>query len=507
MTDKEFARGYTGGATVPEIDYWTGPRIWERIARSNVILSKWFSGMAQAHALRRFHLDLVITRMPAGTPCPLDVGALAARLGDSCTVSPSADGRTIDVRMDTQLTITISDWFRSPAELGVMFLLPEGQYWHPQMPLRTVRVHALLSDEAGRFDIGAARDRIAIHFANALPATDADSWWHILVTGPQAFVFLHDIAKPVLVHLDGPQAIVRVGDRASINEREWAARPGDVYVRRRSPDDSDDVSLVHEATNTVVRVLIDEKVDPLAAFNFHLRQKQIIEELQTQTFRAVENADPRTIEAIRRLCDGRWFVLQSSNNEVFWAYPSDADPKVVHRLEETLQRLGVKILGVDEEGVSTILGNIDTTPGRFASTLTEAERAGAIPMALDRRVFWLIRELPLPARPSRNQLSALMALKAEYEARHGFDLLDGETAVTFAETEIPRLLFDPISLRGSRMLDIGFSGSMVSINLRARESSVLSAEELVDRYARDLDAVCQAVMQRLAEASVGVDAD
>lgn len=507
VTDKEFARGYVGTATVPDIDYWTGPRIWERVARSNTILNKWFSGMGQVHALRRFYLDLVITRMPTGSPCPLDVQDLAARLGESLSVTPAEDGRSFDVGVDARLRMTISDGFRSPAELGVMFLLPEGEFWHPQMPLRTIRVHALLSEEAGSFDIAAVRDRIAALFSAALPNSDAEAWWHVLSTGPQAFVFVHDIAKTISVRLDDPQVLVRVGDRASVAEHKWAAQPGDVFDRRRDPEDPDDIVHVDETTHTTVRILIEQPVEPLAAFEFHLRQEQIKAELQKHTFRAVRNADWRIIETIRRLCDFRWFILYASNNDVFWAYPPDAEPMAVERLEAALHRRGIEVQTVSDETIPTILGYLDTTPGKFGGLLTAADRAAATPLALERRIFWMTRDIPFAPRATRDHFAALVSFKAEYEARYGFDLFGGKTAVTFAGEEIRALLFDPISMRGSRMLDIDLSEGMASLHLRAREGSALSAEELANRYARELDDLSREIKQCLAGVSLDAGVD
>ncbi len=46
VTDKEYARGWKGPhELLPEIDYWNGARIWQRIATNEAILNKWFSGM------------------------------------------------------------------------------------------------------------------------------------------------------------------------------------------------------------------------------------------------------------------------------------------------------------------------------------------------------------------------------------------------------------------------------------------------------------------------------
>src|SRR5690606_30783404 len=128
---------------------------------------------------------------------------------------------------------------------------------------------------------------------------------------------------------------------------------------------------------------IDEKVDPITAFDYHLHQQQITAELRGHAFRAVENTDPRTIELIRRLCDPRWFVLSSSNNELFWAYPPDTNPTAVKRIEDALAKHAIEVRAVRDEDVPTILAGIDTTPREFSGRIISAENAGMTPMMLD----------------------------------------------------------------------------------------------------------------------------
>jgi hypothetical protein len=65
INDQEYLRGSSiDPALLPHTEYWTGRKIWERIASNSQILNKWFSGAAQVHGLRSVSLSLVISEMP-----------------------------------------------------------------------------------------------------------------------------------------------------------------------------------------------------------------------------------------------------------------------------------------------------------------------------------------------------------------------------------------------------------------------------------------------------------
>lgn len=499
VTDKEYLRGsHTPERDVPSIDCWNGRRIWDRVSRSNAILNKWFSGMAQAHALRRFFLDVVITRMPAGKPCPLDSKAVARELEKTCRVAAVPENRSFDVTVDAGLMLNLSDWFRGSDELGVGFLPPIEGLRLPNVPLRAVRVQALVSDGEGVFDAAAYRDRIATVITDALPDPGDGAWWHAVATAPQAFVFLQDVAKAVLVQIERPETFVRVGATGTRAERSWAMRPGDGFSLVGRPDDPEDVTWTHDATGAALQVLVEESVHPALAYQLHLRQSQIVRELRTHAFRAVERADAVVVETIRRLTDPRWFVLQSSSGEVFWAYPPDVNGALVEQLERALRRRGIEVLTVRDEDRSEILGSVEQAPPDCAGMLVTGERASVMPIVLDRRIFWISAERELRVRPSKEQALEVLKYKAGYEARHGYDLLAGETEATFASEELDALLCDPVSFRGSRMIDVGLGGRKVSIHLRVRDGSLASAAELADSYVEELTLICDDVLRLLA---------
>jgi hypothetical protein len=94
VTDREYLRGWPASAEfTPNIDYWNGERIWQRIAGNEAILNKWFGGMAQSHGLRVFFSDFVVLRMPQGECLRPDLAALSRRMNG--VPSPDLNDRLV----------------------------------------------------------------------------------------------------------------------------------------------------------------------------------------------------------------------------------------------------------------------------------------------------------------------------------------------------------------------------------------------------------------------------
>lgn len=495
VTDREYAR-LTDLESEIEIDYWNGRRIWEQVSKSNAILNKWFSGMAQAHALRRFFFDIVITRMPSGDACKLHAADVATALEPTCSIVTAEDG-SFDVTIDSTVSFHLTDWFRGSGELSVAFLPSKGAWWHPNAPLRTLRIQALISDEVGAYSVAVFRNRVAEVIVVALPNLGKNEWWHAVATPTQAFVFLQDITKASLVEVEGPETFIRVGDKPPATEHVWAFKPGSDYLHAVSPDGPDDIMWTHVESGSTLRVLVSEAIHPARAFDMRLRQDQIVKELHLHTFRAVEHADPTTVETLRRLVAPNWFVMTSSGGEVFWSYPPDADERVIRRLEGVLQRKGIDVLAVRDSDRDMLLRSVDSSPTGYGGMIVTGEHASVTPVALEERIFWFARDIELTGHPLIDKLVELAKFKMSYEAAHGHDALEGKAEHTFASEEIRRLLFDPMSIRGRRMLDIAVSNEAISIHLRIRERSIDIAELLASRYATDFADVCQEIVRRL----------
>lgn len=498
VTDKEYARG-SQMLKEPSlnIDYWNGRRIWERVSTSHAILNKWFSGMAQAHALRRFFLDVIVTRMPQGEPYPLDATAMAIALKESYKVIPVPESRSYNVIVDDKLSLNLSNWVRSMVDLGVPFLPPDAPHGCLNVPLRTIRVQAMLSEKLGVFDVAECRNRIAFLIANALPESRQDEWWHVLATAPQSLVFIQDVEKAVLVTLEAPETFVRLGGSTGM-ELNWAVRPSEAFTKVRDADDPDDECWVHGTTRTTLRVFVDQWIHPIMSDKMRLHQAQTIERLRRYTIRAVRGANSEIIDTIRRLSQPNWCVLQSSNGDAFWAYPPDVEARSVERLEKVFAQRGIKVLGVRDEDRESLIERIEVS-SVDDKVAVMGERELIFPVSLDKRTFWFQRDREVVASVSEEQMLSLVLFKAEYEDQHGYNLLGDKAEGRFASAELRRLLFDPFALRGRRMVDIGLPDGKVVVHLRIRDGSTSAAEKLAHSYVEEFEAVMEEVLRRAAE--------
>jgi hypothetical protein len=252
VNDREYIRGWPKGAEyTPVVDYWNGERIWERVARNPQILNKWFGGMAQSHGLRSFFSDLVVIEMPSGRSSDAKLSELAAALNGTDAPTPLDDIGTFTAEIGKALVVTISDSFASAADLKLPFSDPRSAAMPLNAPFRALRVHAANTSE-GVYDPDAILDRIVITIAGALTRPKNDSWWYVAAAPPQAFVFLQDVAKPVLVPIGRAKTFVRTDSESINDEQTWALDPGDGFVAASPPDDEGELTWTHEHTGVAL---------------------------------------------------------------------------------------------------------------------------------------------------------------------------------------------------------------------------------------------------------------
>jgi hypothetical protein len=496
VTDAEYLRlGQATDTFAPRIDYWNAQRIWDQVAQSNAILNKWFSGMAQAHALRKFFFDVVATRMPDGAPCEQHAEDFAQLFAYTCAMTPAANG-SFDVQLDPTLLINLSNWFRGAGELGVPFLPPTDHPWIPNALLRTVRVQASLSESVGAYQVATYRDRIAKALAALLPDAGSHTWSHLVVTAPQAFVFLQDIAKSALVAIEEPETFVRIGAAEAAAERLWACQPGADYSRAPT-DEDDDLSWLYRGAAITLRIFISQPIHPMQSYELQLRQERIVQQLHDHTFRALEHADAAVTETVRRLVDPQWFVLQSTRGELFWTYPPDANPRQIEKLESALLRQNVEVLAVKDEDLASLLRQVQA-PQEFGRMIISGEQASFTPLKLNERMFWIAEEFNLAQCPTSEQVLEVLKYKLTYESQHGFDAFGEAGEHTIASEEMPRLLCDLASMRGRRMIDVHLGKTKLQLNVRFQEAVLQDAAQLALHYAEEFKSVRAAILERLS---------
>jgi len=484
INDREYLRGWPKGAEfTPTVDYWNGERIWNRVAKNSQILNKWFGGMAQSHGLRSFFTDVVVLKMPAGTSCDVKVEEFAAKLQPADSPTKIAADGTFTVKIDKSLTVTISDSFATPADLKLPFSDPRSASMPLNTPFGALRVHATVTGD-GVYDPDDYRDRVVATLGGALPKLKGDSWWYIAAAAPQAFVFLQDIAKPVLVPIGNSKTFVRVGSDATKGEVEWALEPGSDFMLVPPPEDEDELLWTHRTTGADLHVVVDQALPAWRVAETFLRQEQITKRLATMSFWAIENAQGVTVARVRNLCPPSWPILQSSNGDLFWAHPPDKESDAVE-LAEVLERFGAICLRVRDEDRTGILEQVSAVPSE-SGMLTTSRHDLMTPMRLSRRTFWLHDRLDFAGSVSRDQLLDLLELKARYEEKYGYDLMQGKDSVTIAGEEIGRILGDLLTIRANRMLDIVPDSHSVSVHVRIVADALASGEAAAKECLREM---------------------
>jgi hypothetical protein len=496
VNDGEYLRGWPEGAKfTPTVDYRNGERIWTRIAKNPQILNKWFGGTAQSHGLRTFFTDLVILSMPDGNYQDMKVAELAAKLG---TVNPSAgqDDDAFSVQIDENFMATISSSFASPADLRLPFSDPRSASMPLNAPFGALRIHAAVSGNAV-YDPEQLLERLVAKIGASLPNPDITSWWYLAAAPAQAFVFLQDVAKPVLVPIGTPKTFVRAGNEPTTGEQDWALAPGSGFIAERAGEDYEDDDLIwqHEETGSKLIVLVSQALPVWRIADLFLRQEQISSRLRGFTFWAIENASDVAVSKVRNLCPPDWTILQSSGGDLFWAHPPDKQTEALE-IAGVLDRLGIRCLRVGDEDRDSIIGNAAASPSE-SGMITSSRRDLLTPIRLEERIFWLSDKLPFSGKLQREVLIDLLKLKSGYEEKHGYDLMQGKDSMTIAGEEVYRILADPFTIRGRRMLDIGFGDNELLLNVRIRGDNSSSGKDIADECLREMAAVKVQIAQVL----------
>jgi hypothetical protein len=497
VNDGEYLRGWPKGAEfTPTVEYWNGERIWQRVARNGQILNKWFGGMAQSHGLRSFFTDIVILKMPAGKTCDVKIEDFAAKMKGANAVLSDGEAEGFSLKIDKSVTIRVSDSFATPADLKIPFSDPRSASMPLNTPFRALRVHASVIGD-GVYDPDRYRDRVVAKLGDALPKPKSDSWWYIAAAAPQAFVFLQDVAKPVLVPIGNPKTFVRVGIEPTRSEQEWALDPGDDFENAATPEDEDELFWRHKKTRAHLHVLVDQALPAWRVSDVFLRQDQISKRLGKLSFWAIDQAQGLTIPRLRNLCPPDWPILQSSDGTLFWAHPPDKESEAVE-MAAVLERMGIECLRVRDEDRRSIITQIAPAPSE-TGMITSSRGELLTPMRLSQRTFWLSDRIPFSGKLTKEQFLDLLELKGHYEEKHGYDFFHGKDSVTIAGEEIQRILGDLLTVRGKRMLDIGVDDKELLVNVRIIGDELAAGEAIAKECLREM-ALLRRQIEKLLEA-------
>jgi hypothetical protein len=504
ITDREYARLATRQSTTAiELDYWNGIRIWDLIATNEAILNKWFGGMGQTHGLRSFSFELVIQRMPDGKVDAIRCAEVAAALGPAAT-KVGADAH--EVKLGENIRFTIKDWFANDLNLGVNFIGPPTDHRLVNIPLAALKVSVTVADAIGPYDPGKYRSEVAEFIgSHALPKPGNGEWWQMIATPCQGFVFLQDIVQPKVVTIADAETFVRIADGSVSDEKAWVSLSGDDYTRLTG-DGEDDLHWKHVASGTLIKVYVSQRPHPVAAYEHYLRQVALVRQVADYEFRAIEHVAPNELDRVRHfVSDPKCVMMASDRDELFWAFPPGTIPEKIAEIDEKLAQQGFKVLHVTDEDRAKIVDWIDVTPPDTEWLLNDSENNLSVPIALDKRMFWLTKEVELQRPKKIDTWMALVTLKAQYEVEHGYNFMHGKTQAHLSSAEIQPLLFDVLTMRGIRMFDFAFLNGKLHANLRIREESVEATGALMPKYISELERLANEIVAIVQKESSDVN--
>lgn len=479
VNDKEYARGPQTEATVPVVDYWNGERIWQRVVNSPGILNKWFSGMAQTHGLRSFSFDVAIMKLPDSSFNDTEYESLFMALDGKDGVQ-KIDEDMYQIYMDDDVSFTITKWFRSDLDLDARYV-PQEEHWIVNSPVRVLRIQVTVKANIV-YRPDAIQEKITSYLSGTTrAAADPDEWWYMIATSPQAFVFLHDVATPTTISIGPSQSFVKVGDSLSEKEKKWIL-PSATEFQRIVGDDGDELHWQHLPSGFHVRLMLSQRPHPIASYENHLRQLNLIKDLRDYKFFVVPSASRNTVDLIRNMSGTRAIVMVSGGSTCFFALPEQDDEKLILK---PLQARGISPHRINEKRKNEIIEDIDRLP-ILEWMITSSENDLVTPVMLNRRIFWMTTTTEVYPPAKKNDWLELLKFKREYEkdygakySSRGMDRLNID--------EIQACLFDMITIRGRRMLDISATNGRLHVTFRVYEPSIASSDAILPGYIAEME--------------------
>jgi len=261
-------------------------------------------------------------------------------------------------------------------------------------------------------------------------------------------------------------------------------------------EDEDYVGL-HKDTGVQVIQMFEQKINPVEQYNYQLMQYHNLNTISNYDFYAIEKIDSSLIMRIRRLLYYEWIAFQQNENVLIWGIPPTEDSNNVKVHHDKIRVLGLDILKVKPEDAKSILDNCqkDLVPSSWMYTSDISHIS--FPIMLNKRTFWLSKELSVTKKHDFKKLIELLEFKYSFEHKFGFDNMLGKTEQQINSEEIKHILFDLFTFRGSRMLDISTFQNPISINIRFREGKINSSNDLALEYITEFNKIYETIKNML----------
>lgn len=500
VNDKEYQRGWKGDPSVfPKIEYWNGNSIWDRIKNENALINKWFSGLGQLHGLRSFKFDLTIQKLPYAKD---EHDSLIDTLMESIKKKKWATEIQPDFAYTTTLknlcTLNIKRWFQFSGQLDINFMLPNDDVGFIHNPLYALTLEAIVSNNQKVFSAARIREAIIKFIGKELlSGTENGVWWHLTSSQIKSNVYLHDIKEPRELLLETAYTFVKYKDHEVSGELEYCMLDPKKYELLSDPDDA--TSWNQTGTQIKVQQLFEQKFNPVEDYNHQVRQFYKAKEWLQYEFKAVEGLDGLLMMRARQLLPMDWIALDKDGGDFIWGYPKTTPGDTVSLIDKKIAALGLRVLKVKQDVVEKMIDSvkIDIKPRFFVHG---DFKNISFPIALEQRVFYLSKHIDLDHELDVNVLGKLLVYKFNYESKFGFVSTAGKEQVMLKEYELKGLLFNLMTFRGKRMIDIGIgNGQQLWLNIRYNDNRADDSTTLADTYCKEFRRTEREILKILGE--------
>ena len=486
VNDGEYNRGFGNPSDCPSIDYWNGFKIWERIKNNQDIVNKWFSGLGQVHGLRSFKFDLTIQELQFkknSSQGSDSFDALLKLLSGKSWITEKKSGFEYKANISNDYEVNIKKWFQFTGGLDINYLLPNQDVSFLNQPAYALTIEVNINSNIDKYSPTEVRSEIVNKISNEVLTNDSiEKWWHITSSQIRGIIYLHDISEPREIQLTQAATFVKTKYKTTSNEFSYCSF---LETQFELSENNEDSIWTHKTTSIQILQMFEQQINPVEQYNNQLIQYKQLENIKSYNFYAVENIHSSLLMRIRRILNQEWVAFQHNENNLIWGVPPDNNPKEVELINKKLELLNLKILNVKKENVPQILENVQKDIAPSTWMFTSELKNISYPILLNKRIFWLSKELRLKSKIDLDKALELLKYKYSTEDEYGFDNLQGKEEMKLNSSELRELLCDFFTFRGKRMLDIAIYNEPISINVRFSENSTESSQDLVTKYIDD----------------------
>jgi len=487
VNDGEYNRGFANPADCPSIDYWNGYKIWDRIKNNQDIINKWFSGLGQVHGLRSFKFDLTIQELPFQKELNQESDSFEAilkLLSKKSWITEKTQGFEYIAGISSNYEVSIKKWFQFTGGLDINYLLPNQDISFLNQPAYALTVEVRINSNIDKYSPTEIRNEIVNKIADDVLINSSDKkWWHITSSQIRSIIYLHDISEPREIQLTQATTFVKTNKNSTSNELGYCSLAESEFGLQEK--EKDDVIWIHNKTGIHIVQMFEQQINPVEQYNHQLIQYKQLNKIKSHHFYAIENIDSSLLMRIRRILNHEWIALQYNENTIIWGVPPDFNQKEVETIHKKIELLNLKVLNIKEEDIANILDNVQKDIAPSTWMFTSELKTISYPILLDKRVFWLSKNLSMKSKIDINKAIELLKYKYSIENEFGFDNLGGKKEMKLNSSELRELLFDFFTFRGKRMLDVAIYNEPISINVRFKENSTEPSQDLTTKYIDD----------------------